>query len=319
MPQTSTPISPTRHAPRPPANTADFEANVRAIGWRLWAELVPAQIKSVYATHRTQWAGRAMLVVSDEPWIPWELVLPYDDPAGAWRDDAPWAINLALHRWLGGDAVNSAIPGPPAMLRMSALACIAQQAGNLRYASDERRILQEIAGRRNVADLSPSDARLASVLALLRGGGYDWLHFATHGQLSEDNLSVSIALEDDKLTPEALYGPEIRPHIARSHPGVVLNICHGARSAWALTQLGGWAQWFLSAGAGLFVAPLWTVTDAHAFAFAQTFLRPAAGGRCAATYTVAEAVAAARTAAVGDGDPTWLAYSVYAHPNARLG
>jgi hypothetical protein len=50
--------------------------------------------------------------------------------------------------------------------------------------------------------------------------------------------------------------------------------------------------------------PLWSVTDANALSFAETFYRELlAGGR-----------RTARTA----GDPTWLAYSVYAHPNARV-
>ncbi|MBK8798185.1 MAG: CHAT domain-containing protein [Anaerolineales bacterium] len=304
-----------------PTNAAAFEAEVRALGWRLWAELLPAAIKAAYAAHRSAWAGRTLLVVSDEPWIPWELVLPYDDPAGAWRDEAPWAVSLSLQRWLGGDATTAAIPGPPVRLALASLACIAPHRRDLRFAATERRHLQTLAARLSLRDLSPADARLATVLALLREGGYDWLHFAAHGELDEDATAAAIALEDGNLLPDLLYGPEIRPQIARTRPGVMLNICHGARSLWSLTHLGGWAQWFLSAGAGLFVAPLWTVTDHHAAAFAQTFYdRLTAPPVDPATprATVAEAVSAARQATQGDGDPTWLAYSIYAHPHARL-
>ena len=58
---------------------------------------------------------------------------------------------------------------------------------------------------------------------------------------------------------------------------------------------------------------MWSVTDANALTFAETFYGELLGGA-----TVAEAVRSGRQAARAAGDPTWLAYSVYAHPNARV-
>jgi hypothetical protein len=141
-----------------------------------------------------------------------------------------------------------------------------------------------------------------------------------HGQLADENHDVAIWLEEDEtLRAAELYGPAYRTPIARARPGVMLNICHGARAQWSITNLGGWAQWFLSAGASLFVAPLWTVTDERASHFARVFYdRLTAAPVNGVAPTVTSAVTAARTSAQGDGDPTWLAYSVYAHPNAVL-
>jgi hypothetical protein len=302
------------------ANAAKFEYEARQLGYRLWKELLPQQIKDVYAAHRSTWAGRPLLVVSDEPWIPWELVWPHDDPHDEWRDHEPWAVTMALHRWLGGDAVTATIPGPPTRLRVAALACVAPQGQRLPHTAAERSHLQALAAQRGWRDLSPADARLESVLALLRAGGFGWLHFATHGELGDESDDVAIQLEEgETLRAENLYGPDFRPRIAQARPGVVLNICHGSRAMWSLTNLGGWAQWFLSAGASLFMAPLWTVTDERASLFARTFYdRLAAMPANDAAPTVASAVAAARATARGDGDPTWLAYSVYAHPHAVL-
>ena len=65
-------------------------------------------------------------------------------------------------------------------------------------------------------------------------------------------------------------------------------------------------------GAAKRPAPLWEVTDRQALAFAQAFYT-----RLLAGDPVAESVHAARLAA-RNGDPTWLAYSVYAHPHARV-
>src|SRR5205823_4894858 len=96
-------------------------------------------------------------------------------------------------------------------------------------------------------------------------------------------------------------------------PAFLINACHTGRLGWTLNRLDGWAHRLISSGVGLFLAPLWTVTDGRALDFAQTFYRELLAGR-----TVGEAVQQGRQAARREGDPSWLAYSVYAYPNARL-
>ncbi|MBN1877646.1 MAG: CHAT domain-containing protein, partial [Anaerolineae bacterium] len=115
------------------------------------------------------------------------------------------------------------------------------------------------------------------------------------------------------LTPEDFIGPAIEDDIRARRPGFVFNACHGGREGWALTRLGGWANRLISTGAGLFLGPLWTVDDTAALTFSQTLYQRLLEGA-----TVAEAVREGRHVARRAGDPTWLAYSVYAHPNARL-
>ena len=61
------------------------------------------------------------------------------------------------------------------------------------------------------------------------------------------------------------------------------------------------------------MGPLWTVTDESARRFAKHFYALLLEGD-----TVAQALHGAREVIRQSGDPTWLAYSVYAHPNARL-
>lgn len=69
----------------------------------------------------------------------------------------------------------------------------------------------------------------------------------------------------------------------------------------------------ISSGAGLFIGPLWEVGDATAYAFSLTFYTALLRGA-----TIAQATRQGRTAARRQGDPTWLAYSVYGHPNATV-
>ena len=131
-----------------------------------------------------------------------------------------------------------------------------------------------LAAAHHIADLSPELADKQHVRRLLTQGEYDWLHVATHGGFIEEQTEArsGIRLEDgDLLRPEDLVGPAIKGHIGNARPGFFFNTCHGGRQGWALTRLGGWANRLIGAGAGLFIAPLWTVNGALAMKFADAF------------------------------------------------
>jgi len=96
-------------------------------------------------------------------------------------------------------------------------------------------------------------------------------------------------------------------------PLVVLNACQVGRAGLQLTSIGGFADAFIHAGAGSFVSSLWAVGDEPAASFTTEFYR-----RLKAGATIAKASVAAREKARAAGDATWLAYVVYAHPDAKL-
>jgi hypothetical protein len=292
---------------------AELNDAVQQLGFKLWHDLIPAGLKDLYLARQAAWADKTLLVVSDEPHIPWELVWPYSAATGQ-ADAAPWAVTLRLLRWLRRDAVSNGYAGPPAVIPLRRLACVAPAYTGLAYLTDERDFLRNLLRALNLDDVSPAAERRA-VLGLLRGGGYDWLHIVTHGAPpSDDTPPGAIELEDAHLLPGDLIGPQAEGYIYRVRPGFVLNTCHGGRQTWGLTQLDGWANVLIGAGAGLVAAPRWAVTDRQALAFAQSFYRHLLGNA-----SVAHAVYEARRAAFAAGDPTWLAYSVYAHPQARVG
>jgi len=285
---------------------------VRRLGYKLWREVIPRDLKERYMAHRAAWEGKTLLVLSDEPYIPWELVWPYDATTRQ-EEAAPWSVSLRLLRWLRRDAANTGNTGPFADLPFQSVACVAPTNTGLQFLEAERAfllsLLPAVAGR----DVSPSTAARRTVLDLLRAGGYDWLHVVTHGVAPHSQFAAgAIELEDDTLRPDDFFGPDEEGHIGERHPGFVLNLCHGGRQVWGLTHLDGWANALVRAGAGLVVAPLWAVTDRKALTFVQAFYASLLGGA-----PVAEAVYSARQA-IRSGDPTWLAYSVYAHPNARV-
>jgi CHAT domain-containing protein len=102
---------------------------------------------------------------------------------------------------------------------------------------------------------------------------------------------------------------------ARSRPIVVLNACQSARAGYQLRGMGGFAQAFVHAGAGVFVGTHWSVGDAQASTFITRFYESfLLDGR---RSSLSEATATARKAAKRKGDATWLAFVVYGHPRAR--
>ena len=291
------------------------EDRLRRFGWDLWEQLIPADLRAVYLAERDVWRDKSMVVVSDEPYFPWELIWPYDEVAA---DPGPWCVTLRLTRWLARDLQGNGHQGPPARLSLRSLATLAPTNTKLVYAPQEQVLLSRLAGDRHLSDLSPELPTYPVTMALLEGGACDWVHVASHGKFDGETPDADMAIRlegEDYLRPGDFTGPRIDGYLRQRRPGFVFNTCFSGRQGWALTRLGGWATRLIGKGAGLFIAPLWAVTDRLALQFSDGFYGAllSDGG-----MTVGEAVRRGREAARDGGDPTWLAYSVYAHPNARV-
>jgi CHAT domain-containing protein len=141
----------------------------------------------------------------------------------------------------------------------------------------------------------------------------DVIHFTGHGVAGGSNADRGeIRLQSgSRLRPEDLSG--VVANLGKGKPIVFLNACEVGRAGMGLTQPGGWPRGFLAAGAGAFIGPLWKVADASAAAFAAEFYDNLILGK-----TVGAAALGARKAIQVASDPSWLAYSVYAHCDAKL-
>jgi CHAT domain-containing protein len=119
-------------------------------------------------------------------------------------------------------------------------------------------------------------------------------------------------LQDDQpLRPSDIVGKKCT--FARVGPLVFLNACETGQMGLSLTGSGGWARAFVKAGVGSFVGSLWEAQDESAYHFAEMFYQQLLEGK-----TVANATRIARRAIRKAGDPTWLSYTVYANPLARI-
>ena len=96
-----------------------------------------------------------------------------------------------------------------------------------------------------------------------------------------------------------------------------LNACQAGREGEGLAGVSGFADSFIrplsGQGVAAFVGALWSVDDRLALNFAESFYRELKDGK-----TIVEATRAARKAADAKHDFTWLAYTVYGNPFARM-
>lgn len=138
------------------------------------------------------------------------------------------------------------------------------------------------------------------------------LHFACHNAFTDADGS-SILLDGGPWRPTDLSVAVQQVALADACPLVFLNACRSAGEADWFSQMTGWARQFVAAGAGAFLGSLWAVRSSSALTFAEAFYREfVTAGR-----TLGQAALLARQAIAGDdGDPTWLAYSVYGNPAA---
>lgn len=289
---------------------ADLEHKLASLGQQLWSELFSPELRQAYrAIRRTV---RTWMIVTDEPWIPWELVKPYDDsePEDVIDDDV-LARRFQLTRWLADSR-------PPALvIDIRRLAAVVTDE-TLRQAETERAHLAGLAHRSGVDDASTAATAPAGVLELLRTGGVHLLHFIGHGAF-ETGMADESAIpfpNDAALRPTDLAGP-VKTRIGQDRPLVFMNACWGGQQGWSLTRTGGWAsRWVGDCGCGAFVAPLWPVRDQAAEAFARVFYEALWRGE-----TLGQAAGEAREhlrSTRPQGDSSVLAYTVYGNPNARV-
>jgi len=302
---------PLSDAPGQPPGPQDLLCCLERIGQRLYNDLFNEDMQREYRRMR-QKGIRTLYIISDEPWIPWELVRPYDDEVDDAGNDF-LCMAFALSRWVSGPQA------PAAEIRVDSLACVAPTDSGLSHAGPEQAFLREVARRLRLADHTPATADRGSVRALLEGESAVRLwHLACHGEFDARSPGNSpLFLQHQRpLRPSDLVG-RAQARLRADRPLVFLNACRVGQAGLALTGLGGWAKALVQdCHVGALIAPLWSVDDALAQRFAETFYR----ALLTPGVTLSEAMQTARRTVREHAphDPTWLAYSLYAHPNARV-
>ena len=287
-----------------PLRTAEEQAmatrKLALKGARLFQDLLPDDLRVLLWSLRDR--IRTVQVLSDEPWIPWELLKLHGKENGRIVEGPFLCEAFALTRWFPGI-------GRRPELRLQRMAVVIPTDSGLPCAPQERDYLRSLAsGQRQINEIP---ATYLDVVDALSRGEHDGWHFSGHGQFvaPDPNRSAILLERGQRLRAEEICGQVSNCGLVR--PLVFLNACQTGREALSLTGMGGWAKGFIDAGAAGFVGSLWSVYDQAACQFAQAFYSHLLTGE-----TIGQAAKAARAAIRPLNDPTWLAYTVFADPLA---
>jgi hypothetical protein len=296
----------------------DFEAfnnELRAYGAALFSELFPSELQACLWNYRDQL--ESIMVVSTEPFIPWELVYLKDPNKSLKQDEGKFMGQSGLVRWLHQAG------WPPTQLQIRkekvryVIPTYPLPEYQLPEAALEKQFLENTFGAQPV-EPQPEPVRRA----ISEPGTFDLLHFACHGIAEQDNivnaqLMLEGRIENGQYIPAYLSATTAEQYADLVQDGrrpiVVLNACQLGRSGYKLTGIGGFSQAFIGKGAGVFVGALWSVGDSPAREFTEAFYKSLVSGD-----NLARASTKGREAARVARGATWLAYVVYGYPHAKL-
>jgi CHAT domain-containing protein len=183
--------------------------------------------------------------------------------------------------------------------------------GSPSNALDEITAIRRILGQHDTGDRAIGD--LDVLLEHIESGQMGLLHFACHNTFAADAGGSAIGMDGGPFVPLLLKKAVTLQALGGRNPLVFINACRTAGAVPEYTQMIGWAEQFMAAGAGAFVGTLWAVRSNSATKFAEAFYSALAGGT-----PLGQASQLARLEVARDrSDPTWLAYSVYGDPAAE--
>ncbi|MFE1437208.1 CHAT domain-containing protein [Streptomyces sp. NPDC058739] len=267
-------------------------------GFRLWKFLVPPPIQRMILENADTISQ--MTIFSDREVVPWELLYPLDENGNGFGhflvEHFPvvrWVMKSRRGRRLTLERPTFVVPD-----------------GSPQEAESE---IDDIALK--LDQTTPNRVSNRDVLiSALASPSFDCLHFACHNTYRAEQGS-RIRFTDGDFQPQDLAIATVTCPLAATVPLVFLNACRTQGSAPSYTSLENWADVFLQAGAAAVIGTSWAVRDTTARLFAGTLYE-----RLRAGLTLGESVSEARALARDNmpGDSTWLAYTVYGDPRAKV-
>jgi hypothetical protein len=285
-------------------------AKLRGVGKQLY-RTSPVLFQEVFWKLLDSNANLATIaIVSDEPFIPWELMIPHREGGLGLPPEIrdPLGVEFRVGRMTRRAHVGGVQRIP--LKESYVVAPVFDGPRNLPHAQEEAALITKLfpGTRIDPADFASLNTKLDPCPSLL--------HFACHGEVTEEGKQV-LYLDDEKEFSAVdlcgLPGPEKGIPIAQ--PLVFLNACQVGRPVPGLIGVGGFAAAFMEMGASAVVAPLWSVKDTIAHEIAMDFYVKAKNDK---SIPFAEILRQQRAKAYDPAiaEDTYAAYCFYGDPLA---
>jgi hypothetical protein len=280
---------------------------------------VPLGIWEVIARARKTVSDRPLdiLILSEEPYVPWELAIRPTSVRGGGTDFLGAVANVG--RWLLGHPPPPT-PDPPRSVRAQSIGVIKGQ-----YSGPTFQRLpgaaREVAALRLRYGAQPVKPAAGAMTDLLDGvPTFDVIHFAVHGRADDGTTDDGLVVAETEAARTVVLGPNQVDggSLTSGSPFVFLNACQVGAARVSLATYAGLAASFLRWGASAVVAPIWAIDDelSHEIAldlYARALVEPD-------PPAVASILRETRAKFDRKTRPsaTYLAYQLYGHPTMRL-
>ncbi|MET0626220.1 MAG: CHAT domain-containing protein [Pyrinomonadaceae bacterium] len=297
-----------KSARRRDAPAGEAKALVRDFGLELYRR-TPVTFKTAF-WELTRMLGpnfKTILVVSDDPVIPWELVLPVSDDRRVERGHLGTEFQMARWHIEGGNLIK---PRGASTLRIEKIYAIIPSYSGGSALAGQKQEWDELSAFDNSVNVHASYEEVEKLFGDLPSGV---IHFAGHGVIetgAREFDEYRIELEGGKLLSLQLW-KGMTHNRRRNAPLIFFNACDVGATSKVAGFVDGWAPAALNAGASGYIGTLWPVGDVGAAEFGVGFyrrLRERARGRF---VPVAELLRETRRLFLESGDPTALAYIYY--------
>jgi len=244
--------------------------------------------------------ARTMSVVTEEPFLPWELIVPYKKPRDARQ---PLGVELQFGRW-----ATTEYKSPPQHIRLKNGYVIAPTTSGLINARQEVKFLSQNKKMRFNPIVKPASYK--GVTMALGGPPRDVIHFICHGKSA---VKQTLELENpETINCEGALANKGFQKAFASGPLAFLNACQVGGAIPTLEGVGGFAHTFLALGASAVIAPLWAVQDEVALNVTRVFYTQALRG-----IPFSAIMKQVRARAYTEALDSYAAYCFYGDPMAK--
>jgi curli biogenesis system outer membrane secretion channel CsgG len=314
--------------PGPDDNNHDFEwvklpsvknpnrtiLSMHGVGRELYEKFAPPAFKEAFWELADKLGSnfKTIQIISDNPTIPWELMIPTRDDGSGERSSF-LGLEFSIGRWhlpQGARLLNS----PPQSLSLERVAAVAPK-----YPKALIHQTDELVSLSRLSIYQPVPGSFNALESLFAKPPRGIIHFAGRGVMIPAGAKVNdcaIELEGGPLNVPT-WRKMVKNKMA-TNPLLFFNARYVGQTQGVANFVNGWAPAALESGASGYVGTLWSINNPGASEFAARFYEILGSEIKRGPVAVADALRRTRVVFLEKGDLTFLAYVYYGDPNLKF-